>query len=204
MYHDIGRCTSRENFVISESDFKKQIESIRLRYRIISVEEAYLLLSRKDYKGYCIITFDDGFESVRDIAYPLLKEMSIPFTVFVTTGFVGKKGYLSQEDLKELSEDDICTIGSHTITHPQLRDCSDARVEISASREWLYKVIDKPVDYFAYPYGTQVSCSRSNISFARESGYKLAFSAIDAGFNSYSCRDRFFLPRVAGEKLVVQ
>ena len=38
------------------------------------------------------ITFDDGFENNYAVAYPILRERNIPFTVFVTTGLVGSPG----------------------------------------------------------------------------------------------------------------
>jgi peptidoglycan/xylan/chitin deacetylase (PgdA/CDA1 family) len=67
-------------------------------------------------KSY-IITFDDAFESVYSLAWPLLKKYNISFIVFVTVELIGKKSYLSESQILELSKCPLCTIGSHGVNH---------------------------------------------------------------------------------------
>ena len=36
-----------------------------------------------------VLTFDDGFADVHDHAWPLLRERGLPFTIYLTTAYVG-------------------------------------------------------------------------------------------------------------------
>lgn len=46
-----------------------------------------------------VITFDDGFRDYHDVAYPILREFSIPATVFLATDLVDRGGLLWTEAL---------------------------------------------------------------------------------------------------------
>ncbi len=72
------------------------VERIRHNgYKIISLGEAVDLLKMGyglDNEGtrYAVLTFDDGFRDNHDIAYPILKELGVPFTIFLTSGFLDR------------------------------------------------------------------------------------------------------------------
>lgn len=152
------------------------------------------------YENYSrvFITFDDGYLDIYENAYPVLKSYNIPFCIFITTGYLGKKNYLTPEKLKKLSSDTLCTVGSHTLTHPQLRfeNIRNSFLEISTSKSILQSYISKEIKYFAYPYGSIYACSKKNIIDVKNSGYELAFSTL----NSYLCDktvgEGFFIPRI--------
>jgi len=56
-------------------------------YEFISLDELIVRLSsKKKMKKFVVVTFDDGYADNYTHAYPLLKEIGIPFTVYVTTG----------------------------------------------------------------------------------------------------------------------
>lgn len=61
-----------------------------------------------------LIVFDDGRSGVYNYAFPILKKYNMPFTVFVITGVVGEKDFMTWEQLKEMVASGLCDIGSHT------------------------------------------------------------------------------------------
>lgn len=66
------------------------VERIRANgYEIISLDEAVdLLKTGYGRQRYAVLTFDDGYKDNLDTAYPVLKELNAPFTVFVATGLI--------------------------------------------------------------------------------------------------------------------
>lgn len=103
------------------------------------------------------ITFDDGYRDNLTAAAPALASTKLPFTVFVTPGFVisGAPQYLSPLELKELARFPGTTIGAHGNTHRRLTECSDAELkdELSDSKTWLEDLLGQAVTTMSYPHG---------------------------------------------------
>ena len=70
--------------------FKEIIDELRINYQIVSIDDIY----EKTEKKKAVITFDDGWMDAYMNAYPFLKRYNIPFTVYITTNFIGKEGYI--------------------------------------------------------------------------------------------------------------
>ncbi len=103
--------------------------------------------------SFISFTFDDGYVSVYDVAYPILDQYGYTGTAFVITNFIGSPGHMSQEQLLALQSDGW-EIGSHTNTHPDLTtlDTSNKTTEILGSKHTLsLKGFD--IYSFASPYG---------------------------------------------------
>ena len=62
------------------------------------------------------------FSSFYEIAWPYLKKEKIPFILFVSTETVGKNGYMTWDQIKELEKETIAYIGNHSHTHKYLVD----------------------------------------------------------------------------------
>jgi len=58
-------------------------------------------------KKEILITIDDAFESFYTEAWPYLKKNKIPFILFVSTEPVGKRGYMTWEQIKEVEGNDL-------------------------------------------------------------------------------------------------
>ncbi len=109
-----------------------------------------------------VLTIDDGYRSFLSGAIPLLRRYGFPATLFVSTGAVGREGFLSWEELKKLSREGI-EIGSHSATHFHLVDKKAGE----AVPEWLQRVkndlasgqkafrknLGEAPRLFSYPYG---------------------------------------------------
>lgn len=65
-------------------------------YRFLSINDLPGELSTKDKKSgkFLICTFDDGYVDVLQYAYPVMKAYSIPFVIYVSSGFTGRTGFL--------------------------------------------------------------------------------------------------------------
>ncbi len=141
------------------------------------------------------ITFDDIFSDVFSNAYPILKKYKIPFAVFVTADFIDKHNMISGEMLSALSNERLCTIGAHTLSHRNLSECRlrEQFREIYQSKCILEYLTKKKVAYCAYPYGNMVHIPLTAVAMARFAGYKMAFSTIAGPV----CNGmRFMMPRI--------
>jgi peptidoglycan/xylan/chitin deacetylase (PgdA/CDA1 family) len=86
---------------------------------------------------------------------------------------------LSNNDLKEFIKSE-CTIGSHTMYHPQLNMCSDeeCKSEICKSKEHLEKITGRSVTHFAFPGGGK---DNRCVKWLNKAGYKTS-RTIDPGW----------------------
>lgn len=141
-------------------------------------------------KPMIAITFDDGFRCIVDNALPILAEKNIPATIFVTTGYLGKRAewisdpnhpnfhevVLSPHDLEMLSADLIC-IGSHTVSHIRLTTLDESRMmdELINSKKALEKVVKKPIDLLSFPYGAY---NKTIETLSQKAGYRHVYSNI--------------------------
>jgi peptidoglycan/xylan/chitin deacetylase (PgdA/CDA1 family) len=110
----------------------------------------------------------------------------------------GRENYrqLTAEETRAMARDGLIEIGSHTLTHPDLRSLPprSQQTEIERSKASLTEMLDLPVRNFAYPYG---ACSAETVDLVRAAGYE---SACVASFGTVTSRsDRFQLPRMMVE-----
>jgi peptidoglycan/xylan/chitin deacetylase (PgdA/CDA1 family) len=150
------------------------------------------------------LTFDDGLAGVYRNAFPILREYGYPAVLFLVTGYCGQKNnwpgqpeafqempMVSWEQVRELDAGGV-TIGAHTINHPRLDQMSSVELqrEIRGANEAITACIDKPVEWFAYPYGRYNSLVRKEV----QSLYRGACSTqLDIIKND---SNRFLLPRI--------
>lgn len=121
-----------------------------------------------------VLTFDDGWENQYKYAFPLLKKYNMVGTFYVYTKPIDnmKPHFLTWDQIREMSAAGM-TIGSHTLTHPILRDSSpvDMRREIFDSKNKIETEIKKPVLDFAQPFGYS---SPEIEALIKEAGYLTA------------------------------
>jgi peptidoglycan/xylan/chitin deacetylase (PgdA/CDA1 family) len=134
-----------------------------------------ILAGRQPMTGpvFCL-SFDDGHPSWTQVVVPILRELGVPATFFVTTGLVGRPGQMTWDDCRALHAAGY-PVGSHTVTHTRLADCStdDARHEIAASKRELEDQLGAEVRDFAAPYGhPAVDFGERDVRLAREAGYR--------------------------------
>jgi len=114
------------------------------------------------------ITFDDAFTNFATDAWPILRDLGWPVTLFVPSGHVGKTNawevlrrtsspalpILSWDNLAQLAADGV-TIGAHSRSHPDLRTLAPTALaeEIDGVAHDVQQALGVQPTGFAYPYG---------------------------------------------------
>jgi peptidoglycan/xylan/chitin deacetylase (PgdA/CDA1 family) len=198
MYHELempGRPLAQSDpgyvrYILPEPSFRTQIDWLKQNGWLgLSVSDALHYSSEKAVA----ITFDDGCETDLIGAAPILKQANFHATFYVTAGFLGKPGYLSLPQLRELSSSGF-EIGCHSMTHVYLNDLGTKELqrEIVDAKSSLEDCIGRKVEHFSCPGGRY---DQRTIALANQSGYRsVANSQARANFAS---TDPFHLGRVA-------
>ncbi len=98
------------------------------------------------------LTFDDGDADNYDVR-SILAENGLHATFYVVSGFTGKPGFMTEEQLRGLYEDGH-EIGGHTLNHTKLSDVKGADLKHEICRDRLdLLAYGFKVTSFAYPYG---------------------------------------------------
>lgn len=175
---------------ISPERFERQLQWLARRRRVAPLEETLRVAGRSHLVA---ITFDDGYRDNLTVALPLLEKFQLPMTLFVVAGFVGHTGYLSEDELREISRHPLITIGAHGLWHRHFNrlTADDARSELVESRRMLAGITGKTVDLLAWPYG---ECNEELERLSEECGYRASWS-VWKGTNSRHSRWRVPLGR---------
>jgi biofilm PGA synthesis lipoprotein PgaB len=166
-YHNVSSSTAADT-TISPDNFRTQMEYLRDNdFAVLPLEEVIdSLKAETDLPPKtAVITFDDGYRSVYEWAFPMLKSFGWPFTVFVTTGQVAvnrESLYASWEQLREMGAAGA-TLANHTITHlymvQKLAGETEAawlqrlEAEITGAETAIEEQTGQHHKLLAYPYG---------------------------------------------------
>jgi peptidoglycan/xylan/chitin deacetylase (PgdA/CDA1 family) len=172
--------------------FKQQIEIIKeSNYKFNNPNEFENMFSTPKIKKEILITIDDAFLSFYQEAWPFLKKNKIPFILFVSTEPVGKKGYMSWNQIREVESEDFAFIGHHSHTHDYL--INETNDQFISDIEKANKIFLKELGYipnlFSYPFGEYSKFMRNYIS----ENFKFAFGQ-HSGVIDLN-KDKFELPR---------
>ena len=177
IYHAFGLNLSHDTYGISinMNDFKKHILFIKNNYKICHINKCFtdeLSVS---------ITIDDGYKDSLD-AVDYLNELKIPFSLYISTDFIGKKNYLNERDIYNISSIDTCILGSHGSSHKRLGELTREQqiTELSDSKKELEKITQSKILSLSYPHG---SFNNDTVNIARDLGYEWASTSIK-GFNT--------------------
>jgi peptidoglycan/xylan/chitin deacetylase (PgdA/CDA1 family) len=199
MYHELQgpgldiskRDPGYRHYIVRAGDFRDQLSWLKFNgFTAITVSEA--LSSTNAAGNAVVITFDDGVRSDLTVAAPLLKEFGFSATFYLTSGLLGRKGFLGSNDVRELAREGF-EIGCHSRNHRSLDHLGEADLEeeIIQAKAELEAIIGVPVEHYACPGG---SWSPLAVQVAKRAGFKsMATSRI--GRNSRTT-DRYRLARI--------
>jgi len=172
--------------------FKKQIKIIKnLKYNFYDPKDLEKNFQTIRIEKKILITIDDAFSSFYTIAWPYLKKERIPFILFVSTETVGKNGYMTWSQIKELEKETFAYIGNHSHSHGYLVDLNyeDFISDIdTASKIFSNNLGYNPI-FFSYPFGEYSSSIKKYIS----KNFKFSFGQHSGVIDNN--KDRYELPR---------
>src|SRR4051794_16907672 len=157
-YHRFG-LSSRDPFCVSPAAFAAQMQELAKRGLAISLNQLTSFLAGETELPHdaVLITVDDGFESLRSEALPILRDFAIPAVAFVSAGLIrndtgdgtmhaAPERYLSWRDLDLLAQHGV-RIQSHGLTHRSLGRLAlrEACIELTRSRQLLQGRLGLPV-----------------------------------------------------------
>jgi len=172
--------------------FEQQIKIIKKsKYNFYNPKDLEKNFHSPKVEKKILITIDDAFSSFYEIAWPYLKKEKIPFILFVSTEAIGKNGYMSWDQIKELEKESIAFIGNHSHTHDYLVNLknNDFIKDINTASKIFTKNLGYNPIFFSYPFGEYSNLIKEHIvknfkfSFGQHSG------VIDIN------KDKYELPR---------
>jgi peptidoglycan/xylan/chitin deacetylase (PgdA/CDA1 family) len=184
VYHNLG-AHSKGRLVLGADAFAEQMRYLKREgYRVVTLAEFvdWLRLKRQLPRKSVVLTFDDGYQAFRVYAYPVLKKLGFPATLFVYTDYVGAgRNALSWDELKSLAAEGF-DVQAHSKTHGDLRrgagetDAQYARrmqAELAEPPRLFERQLGRGVKFLAYPYGR---VDGPLLARVREQGYAAAFT----------------------------
>ena len=171
-------------------------------YEIIPLSELcnnYLLKGKNVPKDAVALTFDDGYFDNYERAFPLLRDLGLPATIFCTTKFLD--GYWPEHDWGGIEKkmlngpaiSKMCKFGitfeSHGHSHNPLTKLNSEEIdeELSASKNTLYQLTGREPLYLSYPFG---SYDATVVERVKQCGFSAAFTVWSED------RDRFAINRL--------
>lgn len=179
-YHSVlpeSETPTKNEVTISPEKLKEELKIVQsLGYTTLTMSEVndYITNNKPIPKKSILITFDDGYTDNYVHAFPILKELNMKATIFVISSGIDSGYYLSQDQLKEMSNYGI-DIESHTVNHVHLNTLSyeEQLKELKESKAKIESVTNKPVLSIAYPFG---DFNANSEKAAQDAGYSLAFT----------------------------
>jgi peptidoglycan/xylan/chitin deacetylase (PgdA/CDA1 family) len=183
MYHRIADAVPGVPFPtwnVTPERFREQLSGLlKLGYRpwslnrVLQAQVAGEALPARVF----VVTFDDGYVNNLTAALPILRELQVPATLFVATGFLNSPHPFPNDDwcaagtshvpveswrpittaeLHQLHESEWIEIGCHTHTHADFRGRPDLLAsDLQQSLEVLNEELGIAAPVFAFPYGTK-------------------------------------------------
>jgi peptidoglycan/xylan/chitin deacetylase (PgdA/CDA1 family) len=188
---------------ITPAAFEAQMKELKDKgITVISMQD--LLAWKRGEKNIpprcAVVTFDDGWKSQYEVAWPIMKKFGYPFTMFIYTegvrgGSLGGGEAITWEQLADMRDNGV-DIEAHTATHQDLREGHTIMVanpggkrtkakltgpqyeqwvhnEVVGSKELLEQRLGIKVNCFAVPFGNYNEHVKE---LARNSGYEAMFT----------------------------
>src|SRR5438093_243308 len=188
---------------ITPAAFEAQMKELRDRgITVISMQD--LLAWKRGEKNIpprcAVITFDDGWKSQYEVAWPIMKKYGYTFTMFIYTegvagGSLGGGQAITWEQLADMRDNGV-DIEAHTATHQDLREGHNIMLiaaggkktrtkltgpeyeqwvhnEVVGSKELLEQRLGIKVNCFAVPFGNYNEHVKE---LARNAGFEAMFT----------------------------
>jgi Predicted xylanase/chitin deacetylase len=218
-YHRFVNQVRRPDTEITPQAFEQQMQELKNRGITVVGMQDFLAWKRgeKNIPPRCaVISFDDGWKSQYDVAWPIMKKFGYPFTLFIYTegvrgGHFGGGEALTWEQLAEMRDAGI-DIQAHSETHQDLRRPYDKvakkklnpveyeqwlQNEVGRCKETLEQRLGIKVNCFAVPYGFY---NQHIKEMAQRVGYEAVFTVYGQPITFRSANDSLGRYLIEGNK----
>lgn len=189
LYHHVDTNTPPSTS-ISPEDFRSHLEYLRdNNYQVMALDTMidHLQSQTPLPERAVAITFDDGYSSIYETAFPMLQQFDMPFTLFLSTDPINQRqnNYMTWDQVRELS-DAGAVIANHMVYHPYMLERqgqeTDAqwlarqREELLIAEATIKAETGQNHRFLAYPYGEfnaelkTMLAEEGFIGFAQNSG----------------------------------
>lgn len=192
-FHKIGeppRPAPTTWFYISVEAFKRYLKWLQESHWRILDAQTFLagIASPATLPSRCVLlTFDDGYRSMRDTVLPVLRSLGFPAVLFVPTDFIGSSNRFDAgvepeepicdwDNLRDLQANGI-SIQSHGVSHRRFSALTAAERagELRDSKALLEMGLRTDVKMFSFPYGDVGRDRLTTAAELRDAGYSVAF-----------------------------
>jgi peptidoglycan/xylan/chitin deacetylase (PgdA/CDA1 family) len=188
-YHRIGGPLELGVTRVGRSVFARQMTALaKAGWRTLSLSD-FALRTTHDVRRTFLLTFDDGYASLAEHAYPVLADLGFTATTFLITDYVGKTNTwdvrYTWNRLPHLNWTDVdrwrsrgFDFGSHGATHRRLTwlDDTAARDDLRRARDLLVTRLGAEAGRaVAYPFG---AVDDRVIDLTKTAGYELGFGGV--------------------------
>ncbi len=163
IYHQVEAGLGRQMEVTKDA-FIAQLEWLDQHGVIVDLDSAVAARGSAHAERRFVLTFDDGYDDFYRNGYPELVRRNMPFVLYLTTGPVetrrplfpgGQAEPLTWDQVSDMAESGLMTLGAHTHTHLDVRAASRAEIEdeLGRSDALILSRTGIAPRHFAYPWG---------------------------------------------------
>ncbi len=176
---------------VSGASFRSQLQYLKdNEYTVVSFVDLADFVEGKGPMPQkpVILSMDDGYKSVYQVAYPVLREFGYKATIFVYSDFIGAPAALNWMEMKEMVASGLVDIQPHSKTHSDLtrRQPGESaaayrerlRDEVQVTTRAIRANLDIPIHTFAFPYGAE---NDAVLEALADEGFRLGATVTSGG-----------------------
>lgn len=192
MYHDVYRDSPSESGFQNATAIKYKVNADSFEEHVAAIDS--YMREHKLSPRTVEFTFDDGGVSFLNIVAPILEKYGFRGKFYISTGYIGSKGFLNADQIRELNNRGHI-IGSHSHSHPERMSAmsvADINNEWRISQGLLAEVLGTTPTYASIPNGYQ---SKDVLNAMTSAGISVidtsATTTRQSKFNNATVRGRY-------------
>lgn len=193
-YHNVchSEYVGNDIYSVTRNNFKEQMKILKKHFIVIPAPSLFSI--QPTSKPKVIITFDDGRKNNYTEVFPILRQFHFSALFFVTSGFIGREGFLTAAEIKYMANNNMY-VGSHSHSHADFGKINLKKTmqELKVSKKRIERIISKKVSAFAYPYGNPWNTKEIDKEIMADIGYAQAY--LFGQTNLFNLGNPFRIPR---------